>query len=113
MIPKLIEMLEEKVRTLKRESKIYFGSDGTPRSLRRNRDRQKYQVELAVEVEGWIKELKQAETTAVDAARYRFIRIEDNWGPDNGNDWSDLGELTMDEFDDYIDLKIVCSDFDG
>jgi len=48
-----------------------------------------------------------------DARRYRFIRFEDNWGPDQGNEWGELGELTMDEFDNFIDSKIISTGFDG
>lgn len=48
-----------------------------------------------------------------DAERYRFIRFEDNWGPDPGNEWGELGELTLGQFDDFVDYKIILTGFDG
>lgn len=41
----------------------------------------------------------------IDAARYRFLRNEDNWCDDTRT-WVELGALTMTEFDEFVDAKI-------
>lgn len=41
-----------------------------------------------------------------DAARYRFIRDEDNWGEDSGWDsWGALGEAHASRFDEIVDSR--------
>ena len=46
------------------------------------------------------------EKLSLDAQRYNLLRDECSWGEDKGNDWGDLGELTGNEFDNYIDGKL-------
>ena len=42
-----------------------------------------------------------------DAERYRFLRDEDKWGEDSGNDcWLNLGEAHGDNFDEIVDSRI-------
>ena len=51
---------------------------------------------------------RKAEESARDAARYRFIRDDDNWqddAPDTAT-WDNLGELSMAEFDAAVDKKM-------
>lgn len=48
---------------------------------------------------------QQDETDKRDAARYRFLRDDDNWC-DNGNAWELLGEASGSAFDDIIDLQM-------
>ena len=41
-----------------------------------------------------------------DAARYKFLRNEDDWGEDGEVDsWACLGELTEGEFDALVDRR--------
>ena len=43
-----------------------------------------------------------------DAARYRFMRDEDNWGEDSGDDcWANLAEAHGEWFDEIIDGRIA------
>lgn len=49
-----------------------------------------------------------------DANRYRFMRFDDNWGDDNGDDtWGILGEATCDAFDEIVDSRIEKTGFEG
>jgi hypothetical protein len=42
-----------------------------------------------------------------DAARYRFLRDEDNWGEDSGSDCFDaLSNSSMCAFDEIIDSRL-------
>ncbi|MCE7521938.1 hypothetical protein [Alloalcanivorax xenomutans] len=53
--------------------------------------------------------VKEMSAQTEDAARYRWLRDEDNWGCDNPQGekseslWGDLGELHGQSFDDFID----------
>ena len=53
-----------------------------------------------------VRRLREAEK---DAARYRKLRDEDEWGEDTGPDgdsaWARLGELHGDEFDEFVDYR--------
>ncbi|MBM95997.1 MAG: hypothetical protein CMI09_09160 [Oceanospirillaceae bacterium] len=50
------------------------------------------------------------DTLSRDAARYRFLRNEDNWGEDSGTDcWDALGEARAGEFDEIIDSLMAAS----
>lgn len=43
-----------------------------------------------------------------DAGRYRFMRDEDNWGEDSGEDcWSNLGESHALAFDEIVDSRMA------
>jgi hypothetical protein len=44
-----------------------------------------------------------------DAARYAFLRNEDNWGgeKEEADEWAVLAELSHDEFDEYVDQLIA------
>ena len=45
-----------------------------------------------------------------DAARYRFLRDENNWGEDSGADcWGILGESHAAAFDDVVDSRMAKS----
>lgn len=45
-----------------------------------------------------------------DAERYRFLRDEDNWGDDSGDDtWEILGESSMSAFDEIVDSRLAKS----
>lgn len=51
---------------------------------------------------------KQISELERDAARYRFLRDEDNWGEDSGSDcWKVLGESHADSFDAVVDSRIA------
>lgn len=43
-----------------------------------------------------------------DAERYRFLRIDDDWGEDSGelNSWECLGQSSGKEFDAIVDSRI-------
>jgi len=44
----------------------------------------------------------------LDAERYRFLRDEDNWGEDSGEDtWAILGEYSGEWFDQVVDARIA------
>lgn len=48
---------------------------------------------------------------ARDAARYRYLRVDDHWGEDAGPDfhgsaWGVLGEKSGREFDEFIDERM-------
>lgn len=65
-------------------------------------------LELAQERERAEAAERKAEESARDAARYRFIRDDDNWqddAPDTAT-WDNLGELSMAEFDAAVDKKM-------
>lgn len=53
-------------------------------------------------------ELKEeCELLRLDAKRYRFLRNEDNWGDDSGDDcWARLGESHAGEFDAVVDKRM-------
>jgi len=40
-----------------------------------------------------------------DAGRYQFLRDEDNWGEDCGDDWGMLGESHGPDFDRIVDER--------
>jgi len=45
-----------------------------------------------------------------DAERYRFMRDEDNWGDDSGEDtWEILAESTQVAFDEIVDKRLAKS----
>jgi hypothetical protein len=47
------------------------------------------------------------EKAEADAARYRFLRDEDNWGEDSGDDsWEMLGESHGEMFDGIVDSRM-------
>lgn len=52
-------------------------------------------------------------TLEEDAARYRYLRDEDNWGEDTGlsggSAWGELGELHGDAFDEFVDERRAAS----
>ena len=41
-----------------------------------------------------------------DVERYRFLRDEDNWGEDSGDDWGALGEVHAEQFDAIVDARM-------
>lgn len=42
-----------------------------------------------------------------DAGRYRFLREEDNWGEDSGDDcWEALGEANVNAFDAIVEARM-------
>ena len=46
-----------------------------------------------------------------DARRYRYLRDEDNWGEDSGEDcWELLGEATGEVFDGIVDSRQKAQD---
>jgi hypothetical protein len=46
-----------------------------------------------------------------DAARYRYLRDENNWGEDSGHDsWAVLGESNGEAFDSVVDSRMNKSD---
>lgn len=46
-----------------------------------------------------------------DAKRYRFLRDEDNWGEDSGDDcWGSLAEAHAGEFDAVVDSRMAKSE---
>ena len=46
-----------------------------------------------------------------DAERYRYLRDEENWGDDSGDDcWELLGESTGEAFDDIVDSRQKAQD---
>jgi hypothetical protein len=50
----------------------------------------------------------------VDAERYRFMRNEDNWGEDSGDDsWEKLAQAHSFEFDAIVDSRMNKSDSDN
>lgn len=54
---------------------------------------------------------KELQALVRDAERYRFLRIEDNWGEDSGADcWEVLGESSGVAFDDIVDTRMASSD---
>lgn len=60
----------------------------------------------------YIEEIKrlnsEVEELKVDANRYRFLRDEDNWGGDDGNDcWEELGQSHGNAFDAIVDSRIA------
>lgn len=55
--------------------------------------------------EAMIKKIAELER---DAGRYRFLRVDDNWGEDGGNDsWAILGESSGQDFDNIVDSRIA------
>ena len=49
-----------------------------------------------------------------DAERYRFMRDEDNWGDDSGEDtWDLLGQSHADAFDKIVDSRIEKAGLEG
>lgn len=79
------------------------------------RERDELRADCANMMEGNAKQFaraeaaeRKAEESARDAARYRFIRDDDNWqddAPDTAT-WDNLGELSMAEFDAAVDKKM-------
>ena len=50
---------------------------------------------------------KELEAIKRDAARYRFLRDEDNWGEDSGGDsWEALTNSQGVEFDKIVDSRM-------
>lgn len=42
-----------------------------------------------------------------DAERYRFLRIDDNWGEDGGrHSWENLGHSSGEAFDEIVDRRM-------
>jgi predicted nuclease with TOPRIM domain len=48
----------------------------------------------------------EVERLREDAMRYRYLRDENNWGEDSGNDWGELAEAAPVEFDNMIDARM-------
>lgn len=46
----------------------------------------------------------------LNAGRYEFLRDEDNWGEDSGDDWGRLGEANGEEFDRLVDARWAAMD---
>ena len=57
--------------------------------------------------------LKVLRSIQKDAERYRFLRDDENWGEDAGDEWGALGEVSADEFDKIIDEKIKNKSYEG
>lgn len=45
----------------------------------------------------------------LDAERYKFLRLDDNWCEDVSIDWAALGELSGSEFDAAVDATMKAS----
>ena len=66
------------------------------------------------ETSGFMVEIDQEtlESLKRDAARYRYLRDEDNWGDDSGEDsgedcWAILGEVSWEAFDEIVDSRMA------
>lgn len=54
---------------------------------------------------------ERLKSAPADADRYRFLRDEDNWGEDSGDDcWAVLGESHGANFDQVIDSRMAKCD---
>lgn len=64
--------------------------------------------EIVGDLRGERDELRaECELLRRDAERYRFLRDEDNWGEDSGDDcWARLGESHAGEFDAIVDKRM-------